>query len=179
MHLFAGWWGHQLSTRFAMPPTFSPIVGAQGFQQSNPCVIAIASLLGSLRVFKAAGMMPAIRARSLILTSTLESRLVASKYFVPTSDVGQQYPQPAHGKPGFTIITPSNPEQRGAQLSLLFLPIGSGVMQKIFGRLSDYGVIGDEREPDVIRLAPAPLYNTLKDCEDAARYMEEAFGSLE
>ncbi|KAF8078037.1 pyridoxal phosphate-dependent transferase [Lyophyllum atratum] len=164
---FAGWWGHELSTRFAMPPKFSPIVGAQGFQQSNPCIIALASLLGSLQVFKQAGMMGPIRERSLLLTGTLEKLLVKSKHFVPLSE------------PGFTIITPTDPSQRGAQLSLLFLPVGSGVMQKIFTALSDNGVIGDEREPDVIRLAAVPLYNTMHDCEQAVHYLEEAFKSIE
>ncbi|KAG5646676.1 hypothetical protein DXG03_002666 [Asterophora parasitica] len=176
---FAGWWGHKLDTRFEMPPKFDPIVGAQGFQQSNPCIIALASLLGSLQVLKEAGMMGPVRERSLVLTGTLESLLVKSKYFVPVSEVQQQHPQPGSGAPGFTIITPSEPSKRGAQLSLLFLPIGSGVMQKIFARLSDYGVIGDEREPDVIRLAPTALYNTIKDCEQAAQYLEEAFKSID
>ncbi|GLB35039.1 putative catalyzes the cleavage of L-kynurenine (L-Kyn) and L-3- hydroxykynurenine (L-3OHKyn) into anthranilic acid (AA) and 3- hydroxyanthranilic acid (3-OHAA), respectively [Lyophyllum shimeji] len=176
---FAGWWGHELATRFAMPPKFSPIAGAQGFQQSNPCILALASLLGSLQTFKEAGMMGPVRERSLLLTGTLEELLLKSKYFVPVSELRQLYPQPGSGKPGFTIITPSDASQRGAQLSLLFLPTGSGVMQKIFAALSDYGVIGDEREPDVIRLAPAALYNSIDDCEQAVRYLEKAFDSLE
>ncbi|KAG5653964.1 hypothetical protein H0H81_008832 [Sphagnurus paluster] len=172
---FAGWWGHELSTRFQMPPTFSPIAGAQGFQQSNPCILALASLLGSLRVFKEAGMLTPVRERSLLLTGTLEKLLVKSDYFVFLDQLRQLYPQAGSGKPGFTIITPADPDQRGAQLSLLILPAESGLMHKIFASLSDYGVIGDEREPDVIRLAPNPLYNTIHDCEQAAQYLEQAF----
>ncbi|KAG6818191.1 hypothetical protein H0H87_000096 [Tephrocybe sp. NHM501043] len=175
---FAGWWGHELTTRFEMPPKFSPIEGAQGFQQSNPCILALASLLGSLQLFKEAGMMEPIRERSLLLTTTLERLLTKSKYFVPLTEVRRLYRQPGSGEPGFTIITPSDASQRGAQLSLLFLPTGSGLMQKIFKGLSDRGVIGDEREPDVMRLAPAPMYNTIEDCEQAAHYLEEAFNAF-
>ncbi|EDR14797.1 uncharacterized protein LACBIDRAFT_305901 [Laccaria bicolor S238N-H82] len=172
---FAGWWGHELATRFEMPSKFSPIPGAQGFQQSNPCVLAVASLLGSLQVVKEAGMMPALRGRSLQLTTALESFLVKSKYFVPLDRVSNSTD---FAKPGFTIITPTKHSARGAQLSLLFLPTGSGVMRKIFDALVKEGVIGDEREPDVIRLAPTPLYNTLKDCEHAAESLERAFSTL-
>lgn len=120
-------------------------------------------------------MMPALRERSLQLTSALESFLVKSKYFVPVDRVSNSTD---FAKPGFTIITPTQPSARGAQLSLLFLPIGSGVMRNIFDALVKEGVIGDEREPDVIRLAPTPLYNTLKDCEHAAESLERAFSTL-
>jgi kynureninase len=163
-----------------MPPNFSPIVGAQGFQQSNPCILALASLLGSLQIFKDAGMMGAIRERSIRLTGALERLLMTSKYFVPLSSVSQKYPGSSTdtAEPGFTIITPDDPSLRGAQLSLLFLPISSGVMERIFSALCSYGVIGDEREPDVIRLAPIPLYNTIKDCEQGVFYLEKAFESI-
>lgn len=82
------------------------------------------------------------------------------------------------GQPGFTIITPRDPESRGSQLSLLFLPPNSDVMGRVFGALSAMGVVGDERRPDVIRLTPAPLYSTLGDCERAALCLEEAFKGL-
>jgi len=72
---YAGWWGHELSTRFAMPPKFSPIKGAQGFQQSNASPIVVASLLGSLQIFKKAGMMEPLRERSVELTGALERLL--------------------------------------------------------------------------------------------------------
>jgi kynureninase len=163
-----------------MPPKFSPIPGAQGFQQSNPCILASASLLGSLQIFKEVGMMGPIRERSIQLTGALEKLLMKSKYFVPLGTVSQKYPDSSTdtAEAGFTIITPDDPSSRGAQLSLLFLPVASGVMEKIFSVLGSYGVIGDERQPDVIRLTPVPLYNTIKDCEQGALYLDKAFASL-
>jgi kynureninase len=166
---YAGWWGQELSTRFAMPPKFTPIKGAQGFQQSNPSPIVVASLLGSLQVFKKAGMMAPLRERSVELTGALERLLKQSRYFIPTDQVLN------NTRRGFTIITPSEPSQRGAQLSLLFLPTESEVMRTVFKYFTENGVVGDEREPDVIRLAPTPLYNTLQDCEEAAAVLEKAF----
>ena len=193
-HRNAGWWGHDPSTRFAMPPLFSPIRGAQGFQQSNPSVLSVVSLLGSLQVFKQAGMMPPLRARSLVLTAHLEALLRQTKRYVHPRDVRGRYGRAAEFSGGegegaggegsdeslaFTIITPEDPEARGAQLSLLILPPGRGVMQRVADILKAYGVIGDERKPDVIRLAPAPLYNTIEDCERAASALVKAFEEIE
>ncbi|EAU88456.2 kynureninase [Coprinopsis cinerea okayama7 len=172
---YAGWWGHELATRFKMPPKFSPTPGAQGFQQSNPCVLAVASLYGSLQIFKEVGGTSVLRERSLLLTGHLDQLLRASKYFVPP---GEAITASKRSSPGFTIITPSDPEARGAQLSLLFLPVGGGIMVKVFDYLIKHGVVGDEREPDVIRLAPAPLYNTIADCDAAVRYLNEALDTL-
>ncbi|KAF7363366.1 Kynureninase [Mycena sanguinolenta] len=169
---FAGWWGHDPATRFAMPPKFSPIEGAQGFQQSNPGILVAASLLGALQVFKEAGMMQPLRERSLQLTGTLESLLLKSKYFVPLEEA----PTRGSTKPAFTIITPADPNSRGAQLSLLFFP--TGVMQKVHDGLNRFGIISDERQPDVIRLAPAPLFNILKDCELGATMLERILDDL-
>ena len=156
-----------------MASTFRPSPGAQGFQQSNPSTLTIASLLGALQVFKQAGMMGPIRARSLVLTNTLEQHLLKSKYFIPPKDAIAN-----EGKSGFTILTPTNAEERGAQLSLLFLPVGSGLMRKVFDALISHGVVGDEREPDVIRLAPIPLYNTLEEVEKAATLLERALDEV-
>jgi kynureninase len=155
-----------------MPPKFSPIEGAQGFQQSNPGILVAASLLGSLQIFKEAGMMQPLRERSLQLTGALESLLTKSKYFVPPEEASARQST----KPAFTIITPADPNSRGAQLSLLFLP--SGVMQKVHNALNSLGVISDERNPDIIRLAPAPLFNTLKDCEQGATVLERVLDNL-
>lgn len=160
-----------------MPPKFKPTPGAQGFQQSNPCVLALASLLGSLQIFKEVGMLPAIRERSLLLTGHMDKMLRSSKYFIAPSKAAQL--NPAEDKsPGFTIITPEDPQARGAQLSLLFFPLGAGNMVKVFDYLVKHGVVGDEREPDVIRLAPAPLYNTIDDVNAAVKYFNEAFETL-
>ena len=156
-----------------MPPTFSPIVGAQGFQQSNPSPIIVASLFGSLQIFKKAGMMGPLRERSIELTRVLETLLKRSQYFIPVDQVSKNTT-----RRGFTIITPSETSHRGAQLSLLFLPVGSEVMRSVFKYFVENGVIGDEREPDVIRLAPTPLYNTLTDCEEAAAVLEKAFTAM-
>jgi len=177
---YAGWWGHEHATRFTMPPTFSAITGAQGYQQSCPSALATASLLGSLQLIKDVGMIPVLRERSLKLTGYLETRLVQSKFYVPPTEVVSKYPSSAasHSSTGFTIITPSDPESRGAQLSLLILPSGSGVMQRVSAELASYGVIGDKREPDVIRLAPTPLYNTLRDCERAVCYLDQILQTL-
>ncbi|OCB84240.1 kynureninase [Sanghuangporus baumii] len=197
----AGWWGHDPNTRFAMPPLFSPIRGAQGFQQSNPDVLSVAALLGSLQVFRQAGMMPALRRRSLHLTGRLMDLLMKSKWYVQPQDVRRRYGAQAeaslegkdetpkgradsdnggNGKSlGFTIITPLDPEARGAQLSLGILPPGKGLMQHVSEGLKSHGVIGDERKPDVIRLSPAPLYNTIEDCEQAAQALDYVFDDLD
>ncbi|EIW85030.1 kynureninase [Coniophora puteana RWD-64-598 SS2] len=176
---YAGWWGHDPQTRFAMPPVFSAIPGAQGFQQSNPSALTTASLLGALQVFKSAGMMDPIRKRSLELTAYLESKLTQSKFYIPSHKaVRLMQDSTAQSGPSFTIITPSDPESRGAQLSLLFLPAHLKVMQRVSASLAANGVIGDKREPDVIRLAPAPLYNTIADCDRAALCLENALCSL-
>lgn len=116
--------------------------------------------------------MPALRKRSLALTGHLESLLLKSSFYIPPSQVASR----SDKKPAFTIITPNDPEARGAQLSLKFLP--ETIMVPVFDGLKSLGVIGDERNPDVIRLAPAPIYNTFEDCEVAARSLEEAFNSL-
>jgi kynureninase len=179
---YTGWWGHDPVTRFLMPPKFSAIPGAQGYQQSNPSVLATVSLLGSLQVFKEVGMMGPLRERSVLLTGYLESLLVKSAFYVAANLVAEKYPpegdetRAKNPQPTFTIITSHAPESRGAQLSLLFLP--AGIMQEIFEYLLSKGVVGDERKPDVIRLTPAPLYNTKLDCERATSALEEAFQSL-
>jgi kynureninase len=168
-----GWWGNDLSSRFKMLPHFQRIRGAQGFQQSNPSILDVVSLLGPLELLKEAGGIHASRVRSLKLTSALESKLKQSQFFIPLSESTKTT------KRGFTIITPEDPESRGAQLSLLVLPAESGAMKAIFGYLGSCGVIGDKREPDVIRLAPAPMYNTMKDVESAVKHLEDAFLSLQ
>jgi kynureninase len=163
-----------------MPKTFSAITGAQGYQQSNPSALAIASLLGSLQVIKDVGMMPVLRERSIKVTGYLETRLIQSRFYVPLAEVASRYSSGARSSstPGFTIITPSDPESRGAQLSLLILPSGSGLMQQVSAEFASYGVIGDKREPDVIRLAPTPLYNSFEDCDRAASYLDKILQTL-
>ncbi|MDX2247453.1 MAG: kynureninase [Bacteroidia bacterium] len=137
---FAGWWGHDKNTRFKMGPEFHPIPTAEGWQLSNAPILAMASLRASLAIFEEAGL-PALRQKSLLLTGYMEFLL-----------------QNAAEK-GIKIITPSTPGERGCQLSLLTGENG----RHIFDRLTHEGVICDWREPNVIRVAPVPLYNTFEE----------------
>ncbi|CAL1704841.1 unnamed protein product [Somion occarium] len=176
----AGWWGHDPTTRFTMPPKFKAIPGAQGFQQSNPSVLATVSLLGSLEVFHAAGGMHPLRERSLKLTGHLESLLHKSRWWVPpaTAAARMERDDDPDSSIGFTIITPTDPSSRGSQLSLVFLPANGRTMPAVMAELAARGVIGDSRKPDVIRLAPAALYNTWEDVERAVEVLEEVMLEL-
>ena len=152
-----------------MPPEFVAIPGAQGFQQSNPSVLATISLLGTLELFREAGGIHPLRERSLKLTGYLEALLRQSAFWVPL----EQATNANASKVGFTIITPSDPAARGSQLSLLFLPSDGSVMPKVQEGLGARGVIGDSRRPDVIRLAPCALYNNWDDIDRAVIALEE------
>jgi len=141
---FAGWWGHDKTTRFQMGPEFVPTPGADGWQLSNPPILALAPLRVSLQIFRRAGM-NRLREKSLQLTGYLEY-LVQSQL----SDVLQ-------------VVTPTEPERRGAQLSIRVID-GRERGRALFEHLMANGIIGDWREPDVIRISPAPLYNRFADC---------------
>jgi kynureninase len=140
---FAGWWGHDQSTRFRMGPNFQPTPGADGWQLSNPPIMALAPLRVSLDVFHRAGM-SRLRAKSQQLTGYLEA-LIRGRL----SETLQ-------------IVTPSEPERRGCQLSLRVVG-GRERGRALFEYLATQGVVGDWREPDVIRISPAPLYNSFDD----------------
>ncbi|KAH7088311.1 kynureninase 1 [Paraphoma chrysanthemicola] len=139
----SGWWGSDKSSRFRMDNIFVPIPGASGFQLSNPSALDMTSVMASLDVFSLTTM-DALRQRSLRLTGYLEARLL-------------RYPG---GAPPYTIITPANPAERGAQLSVLLKP---GLLDSVLHHLEENGVVVDERKPDVLRIAPAPLYNSFLD----------------
>ncbi|MGN2249668.1 kynureninase [Frateuria sp. GZRe14] len=141
---FAGWWGHDKTTRFQMGPQFEPTPGADGWQLSNPPILALAPLRVSLELFRRAGM-ARLREKSLELTGYLE-------WLVRT-----QLPDV------LDIVTPADPARRGAQLSIRVLG-GRARGRALFEYLMANGVIGDWREPDVIRISPAPLYNRHADC---------------
>ena len=141
---FAGWWGHDKTTRFQMEPEFVPTPGADGWQLSNPPILALVPLRVSLEIFHRAGM-SRLREKSLQLTGYLEW-LVHSQL----SDV-------------LEIVTPADTERRGSQLSIRVLG-GRAQGRALFDYLTEHGVIGDWREPDVIRISPAPLYNRFADC---------------
>ncbi|ALN58026.1 kynureninase [Lysobacter enzymogenes] len=142
---FAGWWGHESATRFRMGPEFVPTPGAEGWQLSNPPILGLAPLRASLDLFDRVGMR-ALREKSLRLTGYLESLIRAR--------LGET----------LDILTPAEPARRGCQLSLRVIG-GRGLSGRAAGRdlfedLARRGVLGDWREPDVIRISPAPLYNT-------------------
>lgn len=137
---FAGWWGHNKETRFRMGPEFEPLQGAEGWQLSNPPIFQLAALRASLELFDSAGMKK-LRAKGDLLTGYLEFLL---------NDTPNGY---------LSIITPSDPAQRGSQLSIRF----SSNPKEMLKAFKDEGVICDFREPDIIRATPVPMYNTFLD----------------
>lgn len=151
----AGWWGNNEKTRFTMPKSFTPQSGAAGWQISNAPILSMAAHQASLEIFDEAGM-KALRKKSELLTGYLEF-LISQKSKVKSE------------KSNFRIITPSNPEERGCQLSIQTLRNGKNLHQKI----SDAGIIADWREPDVIRVAPVPLYNKLEEVWKFAQVLNE------
>ncbi|MBO9766626.1 MULTISPECIES: kynureninase [Xanthomonas] len=148
----AGWWGHEQQTRFRMDPQFVPSPGAEGWQLSNPPVLALAPLRASLAVFDQAGM-AALRTKSEQLTGHLEQLIHA------------RVPQVLQ------IVTPAEPARRGCQLSLRVAG-GRAQGRALFEHLHAAGVLGDWREPDVIRIAPVPLYNRFSDLHTFVEQVE-------
>ena len=134
---FAGWWGHEEKERFLMEPEFQAMAGAEGWQLSNPPILALAPLRASMEIFSEAGM-ERLRAKSVSLTGYME--------FLLRNKKSQK----------FAVITPWEPERRGAQLSIRLPEKG----REICDRLTADGVIGDWREPDTFRVAAVPLYNS-------------------
>lgn len=140
----AGWWGHDQSSRFRMEPGFVPMPGADGWQLSNPPILALSPLRVSLEIFRRAGI-ARLREKSIALTGYFE--------WLIQREVGDV----------LEIITPPETERRGAQLSLRVKgPRDSG--RALFDYLHAQDIIVDWREPDVIRAAPVPLYTTYEDC---------------
>jgi kynureninase len=146
---FAGWWGHDEKSRFRMGPEFKASRGAEGWQLSNPPVLALAPLWASLELFAEAGM-NRLRQTSLELTGHLAKKL--------HDRLDEQ----------IRILTPLEPHRRGCQLSLQ-VRSGRKAGRALFERLEAHGVVADWREPDIIRIAPVPLYNGL---DDANRFVE-------
>lgn len=141
---FAGWWGHEKNTRFQMGPQFVPTIGAEGWQLSNPPILALAPLRVSLDIFRRAGA-DLRHAKARKLTGYLEW-LIDER----VSDV-------------LEIVTPREPARRGSQLSLRVKgPRESG--RSLFEHLQAAGIVVDWREPDIIRASPTPLYNRYMDC---------------
>ena len=137
---FAGWWGHDEASRFQMGPDFRGMPGAEGWQLSNPPIMALAPLRASMEIFGEATM-DRLRAKSVVLTGYLEFLLQARE------------------DERFSITTPVETERRGSQISIRIRRGGRGVCD----RLTAEGVIGDWREPDIYRIAPIALYNSYRD----------------
>lgn len=171
----AGWWGNNSQDRFKMLEKFDPIKSALSYRQSNPSVLDCVCVRSSLKLFAKAGGINTLRLKSIELTSFLQELLTKSPYYIDQESTDKS-------RLGFQILTPLVPEQRGAQLSLLFVPHNDepskNVMEKVFGYLHSHGVICDERRPDVIRLAPTPLYNTFTEVWQAVELVDNALGLI-
>ena len=147
LHRFAGWWGHNKEDRFKMPDKFDPIRSAEGWQLSNPPILSLAAIRASLSIFDEVGMKALIE-KSKKMTSYLVFLLdnISSKRI--------------------SIITPND---RGCQISIRV----SGGDKMLFDKITKRGVIADWREPDVIRIAPVPLYNSYLDVFNFYKILEE------
>ncbi|QHL88422.1 kynureninase [Nibribacter ruber] len=151
---FAGWWGHDQQERFQMKKGFIPMAGAEGWQLSNAQILPLAVHKASLALFEEAGM-ENLRAKSERLTAYLEFLI-------------KELNQP---KELLEIITPSGPEARGCQISLLVNQNG----RQLFDTLMANGFILDWREPNVIRVAPTPMYNTFEDVYRFGQFLAAHF----
>lgn len=168
----AGWWGQNRTTRFHMSPEFDPIPGAAGYQHSNPPVLSSIPLIAHLDILERAGGMDVLREKSIKLTGYLWDLLTRSRFHRPAEAEAEQ------GRIGFRILTPSDPCARGCQLSVMILPAGTHLMESVFERMVQRGVVGDERRPDVIRLSPVPLYNSFGDVRRAVEALEAALSAV-
>ncbi len=146
----AGWWGIDPDHRFDMEGSFVPAEGAAGWSTSTSPILALAALAASLAIFDEVGM-PALRARSVALTGYLGGLLEAA---------------------GVEILTPADPAARGAQLSLRFAD-----PEAVLAGLAARGVIADIRAPDIVRIAPVPLYNTYHEAWRFARMLGDVTGA--
>jgi kynureninase len=151
---FAGWWGHNKERRFKMEPKFEPVRGADGWQISNLPILSLAPYLASVELFAEVGMDKLIAKRD-VLTSYLEFILHEIDKELESAE--------------FEIITPLNPEERACQLSVYL----HGQGRELFEYLMKNGVITDWREPNVIRLAPAPFYCSFEDMYELGQILKQ------
>ncbi|KAF4698247.1 hypothetical protein FOZ63_001197, partial [Perkinsus olseni] len=169
-----GWWGHLESTRFEMTNEWEPEVGAAAMRLSNVPMLAGAAMMGSLEVFSKTSMTQ-LRTKSILLTGLLEREL---RRLARTSD--------EEATEIFKIITPEDPCQRGAQLSLRFQAVSPGAAEenvtaftlRVHRQLEARGVITDYRNPNLIRVAPAPLYCRFADVGDFICRLQSALFDL-
>ncbi|KAI9053232.1 hypothetical protein LZ554_002199 [Drepanopeziza brunnea f. sp. 'monogermtubi'] len=153
-HRLAGWYGGDQVGRMNMKNEFRPSPGASGYQVSTSSTVELASLSGSLSVFAQTSMSD-IRKKSVMITGYLEHLLHASPHY----------------ERNFTIITPSNPDWRGTQLSVMFT---AGKLDTVSAMLDEAGIVADKRKPDVMRVAPVPLYNTYAEVYEFVKILNEA-----
>jgi kynureninase len=153
---FAGWWGYREDKRFLMAPGFDAAKGAGGWQVSTSPILLLALFKASMAIFDGAGGIYNLREKSVALTGYMEFLI---------NELNR-----AQGEDVFKIITPTDPQQRGCQLSV----VCKRNARAIFQYLADKGIIGDWREPDVIRLSPVPLYNNFQDVYKAVQQMAAA-----
>ncbi|WP_295796171.1 kynureninase [Mucilaginibacter sp.] len=152
---FAGWWGHREDRRFLMPPVFEADRGAAGWQVSTSPIMLLALHKAALDIFEQAGGIEPLRKKSELLTAYLEFII---------NEVNQ-----ANGDELFKIITPPNKQDRGCQLSIVCKQNAKAT----FNYLTDNGIIGDWREPNVIRISPVPLYNSFKQVFEFGQILSE------
>lgn len=150
---FEGWWGHNKETRFKMRDAFEPMPTVEAWQLSNPPILAMVAVWSSLKLFDEVGMYR-LREKAISLTGYLE-KLVQSL-----------------GEDVVDIITPSDPKQRGSQLSIRV----KNASKELFNKITEKGVIADWREPDVIRVAPVPMYNSYEDVFHFYEILKNAIG---
>lgn len=152
-----GWWGHEEPTRFRMEPQFRPAPGIAAWQISNPPILAAAPLLASLSIFQEARI-ERLRAKSVQLTGLLEFLLERLR-------------------PDAELITPREVDARGCQISIRITGATRG--RRVFERLGERGVVCDWRDPDVIRVAPVPLYNTFEEVFRFSEHLAEALREIQ
>ncbi|MEO5789387.1 MAG: kynureninase [Gelidibacter sp.] len=150
LNRFAGWWSHNKETRFKMRDEFDQLPGAEGWQLSNPPILSMAAIRASLDIFAEVGM-EKLTQKSKHLTGYFEFLIHELNH----EDI--------------KIITPSNPDERGCQLSIQV----KNADKRLHQQLTESGVISDWREPDVIRCAPVPLYNSFQDVYYLVEKMRE------
>jgi kynureninase len=148
----AGWWGHDRGRRFLMEPKFTPLSGAEGWQLSNPPILSLAPLKASLQLFAEAGM-KRLRRKSLALTRYLE--------WLIDRELGGRA----------RLLTPTAPERRGCHVAIQFAPPPADAAEFV-ARLRGAGVVADWRRENVLRLAPAPLYNRFRDVYGAVQALK-------
>ena len=153
LNRFAGWWGHDKTTRFKMGNQFKPIPTAEGWQLSNPPVLSLAAVRGAYDTVIEAGGISALRQKSLKLTQYMLELIKA--------ELGER----------IRVITPQNPDERGCQLSLMVNEPGLDG-KALFNDLEANGITTDWREPNVIRVAPVPLYNQFQDVYHFVRILK-------